>query len=528
MFNFKYCFLVLLFSIPNIFPQVSPEWVRYYNGTYSGHDESKDVVIDNAGDIYVCGSTHSPVTGGDFLLMKYSSSGTLLWAKSYSSDGRTEDEARFIEIDKNSNIYLSGNSTFNYREGYSIIKCDSEGKLLWMQQQLEPNNVFFYLNGMSVDDSGNVFLAGEIRNGTYSDILTAKYNSAGNFQWMKQFDGPVQGTDYAYDVDTDNNGNAYVVGSSDDETSMNAFIIKYNPIGDTVWTRKYHAAFGTSVGHAIKIYNDYVYLGGYQGDGFTKLFLVIKYNLSGERQWVYSWGHGQVVNLLVDDEGNVYCSGHTFVNPYLSTMKFNSSGVREWIEVYALQSEYVMSASLLLDSYKNIYVSANVDDIKQADILTIKYNNHGVKLWEHRFDSNPDGKDIVRSSAIDQDDNVYVVGSINWLTVSADAVIIKYSHLISITPLSGQIPTAFTLGQNYPNPFNPETKIKFNVPALSHIQVKIYDVLGSQRETLVDKILAPSEYELTMNAQNYSSGVYFYQLISNGTVIDTKKMVVLK
>jgi photosystem II stability/assembly factor-like uncharacterized protein len=88
-------------------------------------------------------------------------------------------------------------------------------------------------------------------------------------------------------------------------------------------------------------------------------------------------------------------------------------------------------------------------------------------------------------------------------------------------------PSEFLLSQNYPNPFNPTTKIKYSVPQSSNVIIKVYDLLGNEIETLVNEEKAAGTYELTWNAVNLPSGVYFYQLCA-GSFIETKKMLLLK
>jgi plastocyanin len=93
----------------------------------------------------------------------------------------------------------------------------------------------------------------------------------------------------------------------------------------------------------------------------------------------------------------------------------------------------------------------------------------------------------------------------------------------------------FELEQNYPNPFNPSTKIKFTIPSViasrakqsQLISLKVYNVLGKEIATLVNEELSTGEHEVTFNASEYPSGIYFYQLKA-GNLIETKKMILLK
>ncbi len=83
------------------------------------------------------------------------------------------------------------------------------------------------------------------------------------------------------------------------------------------------------------------------------------------------------------------------------------------------------------------------------------------------------------------------------------------------------------LSQNCPNPFNPNTKIEYSIPQISQVQIKVFDVLGNDIETLVNDEKPAGTYELTWNAANLPSGVYFYR-IKAGDFIQTKKMILLK
>lgn len=93
--------------------------------------------------------------------------------------------------------------------------------------------------------------------------------------------------------------------------------------------------------------------------------------------------------------------------------------------------------------------------------------------------------------------------------------------------LADQIPGKFELSQNYPNPFNPVTRIQYSVNSMELVSLKIYDILGNEVATLVNKEQPAGRYELMFNAEELSSGIYFYKLQS-GSLIQTKKMILLK
>jgi hypothetical protein len=96
-----------------------------------------------------------------------------------------------------------------------------------------------------------------------------------------------------------------------------------------------------------------------------------------------------------------------------------------------------------------------------------------------------------------------------------------------ISQISGNIPAKFSLKQNYPNPFNPTTNIKFSLPKSSLVKLVVYDITGREVETLVNENLNAGTFNAAWNAVKYSSGVYFYKLVT-GSFIETKKMILIK
>jgi hypothetical protein len=85
----------------------------------------------------------------------------------------------------------------------------------------------------------------------------------------------------------------------------------------------------------------------------------------------------------------------------------------------------------------------------------------------------------------------------------------------------------FALHQNYPNPFNPSTTIKLEIPVKGIVSLKIYDILGREVVTLLNKEMMPGRYETQWIAGNKASGVYFYRLQA-GSFVQTKKLILLR
>jgi hypothetical protein len=90
------------------------------------------------------------------------------------------------------------------------------------------------------------------------------------------------------------------------------------------------------------------------------------------------------------------------------------------------------------------------------------------------------------------------------------------------------IPGQWKLSQNYPNPFNPTTKISYSIPRSGLVRLKIYNILGQEIKTLVNQFQKAGEYQVSFEAKNLSSGVYFYKLQVGENFIATKKMILMR
>ena len=101
----------------------------------------------------------------------------------------------------------------------------------------------------------------------------------------------------------------------------------------------------------------------------------------------------------------------------------------------------------------------------------------------------------------------------------------KYYDLNEIIEIG--IPNKYDISQNYPNPFNPATNIRYDLPKNGFVKLIVFDALGREIESLVNKNQSAGTYEITFVASQFPSGVYFYKLTTN-EFSDTKKMVLLK
>ena len=172
-----------------------------------------------------------------------------------------------------------------------------------------------------------------------------------------------------------------------------------------------------------------------------------------------------------------------------------------------------------------------VDDSHQSpDHAEFLHSKNGGKDWEHiNLVTNVPLEYITSIVVLNrlEENNTYVfVG-----TAGTGVWYYKYP-IVTDVAINKNIPEKFILYQNFPNPFNPSTKIKFEIPPapsrkLSFVNLKVYDVLGREIATLVDEEKPEGEYEVEFDANNLTSGIYFYA-IKAGNFNQVKKMILLR
>jgi hypothetical protein len=101
-------------------------------------------------------------------------------------------------------------------------------------------------------------------------------------------------------------------------------------------------------------------------------------------------------------------------------------------------------------------------------------------------------------------------------------------NFVGISHNGSEVPQTYQLFQNYPNPFNPTTVIYYSVPKQTLVNLKVYDILGREVAALVNnQIRQAGEYQVTFDASNFPSGIYYYR-INAGEFTDVRKMILIK
>jgi len=606
-------------------------WVSRYGGGNRKSDEASSIAVDCYGNVYVTGYTG--VNGGetlyDFATIKYNSSGVEQWVQIYNA---TTDlnigQILSVEVDNSGNIYVSGSCLAENISSldYVTIKYSSSGILLWVQKYNGPGNNNDIPYSLAVDDSGNVYVTGS----SGADYATIKYNSSGVQQWIQRYDGPGNGGVGAYSLAVDNSGNVYVTGGSggNSGTNIGYATIKYNSSGDSLWVARYIGPGNGSDGASSLTVDKWgnVYVTGQSNGGATSRdYATIKYNSTGVQQWIKEYNgpgnrHDFATSLAVDNSGNVYVTGRSLVgngNAYnYATIKYSqtegitapsnlkaqsvdSSYIKvNWQDNSNNEDSFYIERTQINDTSHWEVIDAVIQNVNQysdyfvtrnlkyyyrvkaysgnifsgysntdsailggepalipappSKLIFLKRTPKAISVGWHDNSGNENGFIIFRKS--EKDLFFKIIDSVNTDVVTYQEVgvspilnyyykvcsfnssgISDYSNTLVVLKIKNPLWFMKTpqhsddhiLSGNYPNPFNPVTKINYELRKTNYVSLKVYNVLGNEVFVLVNEKQNAGAYSVEWDAINYPSGIYFYRLQA-GEIIETKKMMLIK
>jgi sialate O-acetylesterase len=164
------------------------------------------------------------------------------------------------------------------------------------------------------------------------------------------------------------------------------------------------------------------------------------------------------------------------------------------------------------DTPKSQYLVLNGDTVE-----TIEFTAPNMADWLN--------KAVIVDFEETSDNEIAIHGFWNWMSI--DYIEVQGVNTGLSSEDDGEIPNQVTLYQNYPNPFNPSTQISFSLPNDSHIHLRVFDVTGRLVATLIDGQRQAGTHQISYDARNLSSGIYFYQISGSFGVL-TQKMTLIK
>jgi len=477
-----------------------------------------------------------------------------------------------------------------------VAKYDGSGDLLWIRtgNGVNPTGNGNHTGmGVDTDSLGASYVTG-VFGGTTSfdttvvtgnaDVFTAKYDAAGNVQWVKQGVGWSTG----HSIATSPGGDSYIVGeflgsvSFDDTTLVGlpgnpvhtqGFVVKYNAAGDLQLALHLKATtastFLLSRGIALTPAGGFVVTGLFDGSvaiGDSLLtstsadMFVASFDAAGTFEWatVYQLFLDAAVldrmQVATDAAGNIYATTgeRDFADAALLTLKFSPSGQLLWenkvsdplTEIYA--NDIVVTpdgVSYVTGEFYGFPPFCDTTLVYQGrDMFIVSYDTDGNCLDLLHVGGAIGGGQRGRAMDLGSDGSVFVAGDaytvlpMGWLNVWLGPEENFFLAKLSGTPSAASDPARalaqVELHQNYPNPFNPVTTIGYTLASEIDVRVDVFDPAGRHVRSLLDKRMPAGSHTIdwdgtTDAGMEAATGVYFYR-IRAGLFTSTRKMVLVK
>jgi hypothetical protein len=436
-------FFSLLALAGTLGAQALPElWNRSFKAQGKNSDRIQVLETDAAGNVYCAG--YSGGYGGqpDMFAMKRGPQGDTLWTYTYEGPGQGSDYVYDMAIDATGNVYLTGSSVDapTFFDMITTIKLNANGVEQWVRRNPTGGSGDSEGNAIAVDANGNVYVGGwQDLNPGSQDWLMVKYNAAGVLQWTDVVNGPVAGFDErVYDLLIAPNGNPTACGMiwcTNPSGGRNGFVKQYSPAGATVWTDTINNSLtnGTEQAYRIKVLgaNTLIVAGETNVfNGSSRDPFVVSYNLSGTRNWytVYTDAGSAidewVYDMCVDDSGNVYTVGTTFLNGRIT--RFNSNGTTGWKRNWVSPvNGYNVLWGVRNDDNGNVYVTGRCvyagpdyyGNNGLGNAVISKYSALGDSLWSVRI---ADSSDVSMPFSLDYRDGKLFAGGFKTDTAYVD------------------------------------------------------------------------------------------------------------
>ncbi|MCI0748835.1 MAG: SBBP repeat-containing protein, partial [Verrucomicrobia subdivision 3 bacterium] len=270
------------------------------------------------------------------------------------------------------------------------------------------------------DTDGNAFVVGFTDDGTTgADMLIIKYSRAGIPLWTNRYDGH-----YPDGAAVDKSGNVFVTGSSAGSGGNDDYAtIAYSGAGVALWTNHYNGpANGYDRAAAISVANDgNVFVTGYSdGSAGNKDYATIAYSAAGLALWTNQYnGPGNdddfATSITVDGSGNVLVTGLSIgigADWDYATIAYSGAGVPLWTNFYnGLADRYDQAYAVAVDDKGRVFVTGySIADGGDYDYATIAYSAAGVALWTNRYNGPGNDDDFATALTVDSSGNVFVTG----------------------------------------------------------------------------------------------------------------------
>jgi photosystem II stability/assembly factor-like uncharacterized protein len=393
---------------------------------------------------------------------------------------------------------------YGWIAGAHIILHTTDGGDTWVEQPAPPVQIFYV----------DIYFIDRMNGWACGNDAKIIHTTDGGNTWVDQpnpytFPNPILYSIYFANADT---GWAFGGDHGNYPTFINRRVVLYTTNGGNTWDFQYSNSgnnyppiysshfISSTEGFAACEYGDVMYTSN-GGNTWIETTPVSSYNLLG---------------IYFTDLSTGWVSGEYLGVPHYASISKTTDGGNSWT-TQAFGTDEELTDIYFVDEMTGWAVGGALSG---SGTSTILHTTDGGENWMPQ--TSPTNNALYGLSFADVNHG-WAVGFDGTLITNTNPVLVE---------LEQSSPTEFSLDQNYPNPFNPSTTIQYSIPESGNVKLKVYNSIGEEVATLVNRTMEVGSYRVEFNShsgevRNLPSGVYFYELRTGNTVI-TKKMLLLK
>lgn len=543
-------------SIGELKESLSPSYLFFNNyektgkQIYSATEKSINEIATDLkyfnSNIFISGASINKVNDVSGFINKYNYSGALQWSSNLYSNEKS------IKINKicpsSQEIFACGEifDTLDNKNHAFVSGMNNDGAVTFKYsfKSVLPNEgsakiVTSYYAG------GNVFTAGQYKDSLgRSKVFIAKNIGTENI-WLKKINTAQSTNDSLVSFFIDQFYNCCVSYNSYDAGISKKYTVqRFNNSGDIIFNSSKENQSGIILKKTIfdgvnSIYNLSSSKGANNFDLLTE-----KLDTTGVIIWTDTYSTNVNYNacdITSDLNANIVVTAN-FVNSSNKTdaftMKLSKNGERMWSKVYNSQNKFEVKKISVDDVFCCYLSGISYDAAGNKTQMVLEYDKEGNQRFFINY--NERNSTNLLSFSDEYYDNIitnveggqkkmFTLSNVNRLNNGSDVKLnIFNAFIVPVIENNNLVPKDFNLSQNYPNPFNPNTIINYQLPTSGFVKLNIYDVSGKLIKELVKEKQNAGSHSVNFSGEGLSSGIYYYCLITNGLVIDTKKAILLK
>ncbi len=503
--------------------QYELEWSNNYDTSLESSGSNMN--RDSEGNIIITGSTFEN-GNRDFLVIKYTPGGTLLWSQVIGMLNGTNDRITSFFIDSSDNIFLSGVGVETINSSKSIVvKLNTFGDILWVNEYSDDfiASESFRITG---DNLGNTFVTGFAANIFPIKMIVYKLDTNGNLSWVVNYSSDDSTIYYGRNIRIVDN-TIIALGTASVGEDQKIILLKYNMDGELLYSNETFFDDGSFNVNSHIDHEANIYIGLFGN------FKVIKFDPLGNEQWQFEVPTNlpenvtadKVNDIITDQDGNVYVTGRhhgenygdpdNYTNGNLQVNKISSEGN----QIYSYRYENIgtntgeSGNTLYLgnNGYLAIGGSSGSSADTESEFLAVVLDQQG-QLVELLKDYEAGSNNSISSVILDEDLNLYVTGTANSKAKTQQYLFTGELSTPNFTAVENKIAP-------YPNPFSNSLEIEGDTLS-GLVEFTLYNANGA----VVLQNSFEGEINETINTSSLPNGFYFYTIV-NGDVSNSGKLI---